>query len=222
MKTSAEARVLAQSMVDVGQQVGLQTSALLTDMNQPLGRMAGNAVEVNESLDSLAGGGGPDDLREITLALGAEILLATKKVTEQAEGRKCLAEHLDSGRALEKFRQMVAAQGGDLDAPRPIAAESFVTTKRSGVVAMIDTEAIGMAVVELGGGRKRLEDKIDFSVGLEMLVRLGDEVQAGTPLVRLFAGDDKVSQAAQQIRNAIDIADTTSEASPLILETLRK
>ncbi len=172
MKTLDDARALARSMVDTGKRMGVPTTALLTDMNQPLGRMAGNAIEVNESVDALLGKG-PADLMEVTLELGAELLVLAKRESATAAARKRLEKAISSGAGLEKFREMVAAQGGDLDAPRPIAPAHDIGSPWDGFVTAIDTERLGYVVINLGGGRRQLGDKLDLSVGFEMLVALG-------------------------------------------------
>lgn len=220
MKSLADARTLARSMVDVGMQMGVKTVGLITDMNQPLGRMCGNGVEIDESIEVLQGGG-PPDLMELTLALGAELLVAAgiSKSTEAAFDLQ--VNQLESGDAMEKFAEMVRAQGGDLDTPRPRAAEHVITAERSGFVAAVDTEALGWAIIDLGGGRKALGDQIDPSVGLEMLVRLGDAVRTGDPLVRLFATPVHRDSSAMQIRRAITIADKQPSLAPLIVEQVK-
>lgn len=220
MKQLDDARRLARSMVDVGKRMGVRTSALLTDMNQPLGRMAGNAVEVDESLDVLRGGG-PADLVELTLDLGAELLVDARVASTRDEARRRQRELLANGRAYERFAAMVGAQGGDLDAPRPRAAESVVAADRSGFVAAVDVELLGWAVIELGGGRKVLADRVDPSVGLEMLVRLGDPIRAGEPLVRLFAGSRGREAAAAMVRRAVSIAEARPTPGPLVAECVR-
>ena len=132
MKTLDDARALARSMVDTGKRMGVPTVALLTDMNQPLGRMAGNANEVNESVDALIGKG-PADLMEVTLDLGAELLVLAKRESSTAAARKRLEKTISSGAGLEKFREMVAAQGGDLDAPRPVAPAHDIPSATDGL-----------------------------------------------------------------------------------------
>jgi pyrimidine-nucleoside phosphorylase len=218
MKTADEARRLARSMVAVGRKMDVKTTALLTDMNQPLGRMAGNGVEVVESVDVLRGGG-PPDLVDLTLALGAELLVATGRAADRDAAVAAQRTRLADGTAYEKFRAMIDAQGGDLDAPRERAPESLVAADRTGHISAIDTEALGWAVIELGGGRKVLTDKVDPAVGLEMLVRLGDNVKPGDPLVRMFAKPGPPQHAASAVvRRAITIADVPPATQPLILE----
>jgi len=215
MKSPADARALAASLVGVGKSMGLATTALLTDMNQPLGRMAGNTVEVDESILALEGDG-PADLMEVTLALGAELLVSTKKAKTVDKATKLLQAELDSGRALEKFYEMVRAQGGDPDAPRPVAAAYEVAATKAGYVAKIDTEQLGWAIITLGGGRMKLTDAIDHSVGLEMQVRLGDEVHAGDTIARVFAHRHHVETARQRIAEAVVIVDEAPPLWPLV------
>lgn len=217
MQTLADAQALARSLVDTGKAMGVATSALITDMNQPLGRMCGNAIEVNESVAALEGHG-PDDLMEVTLALGSELLVATGKAAQTAEATIQLQATIDSGAALERFRQMVAAQGGDVDADRTVAQKHAVTASKTGYVQSIDTRAIGRAIIQLGGGRVRQSDALDLSVGIEMQTRIGDQVQQGQPVAFLFAGGENRTQAEAEIVRAITIGDQTAEAPPLIVE----
>jgi pyrimidine-nucleoside phosphorylase len=204
MKTADEARALADSLVSTGRRMGVRTVALVTDMNQPLGRMCGNAVEVNEAVDALQGRG-PADLWQVTEELAVELLLLTNVAADREAAKEQIRGHIASGRALEKFAEMVAAQGGDLDQPRPVAAVSEVLSSQSGYVAAIDTEKLGLAIIELGGGRKVMGDRIDFSTGLEMLVRLGDRVEQGQPLVKLFAHPHHREHGAALVERAIRI-----------------
>jgi len=149
MKTRAAAEELAQSLVATGKRMGVATTALLTDMNQPLGQMAGNAVEVQESIEVLQGNG-PEDVRDLTIALGAEVMVSAKQSGSLLTASEQLARSLDDGSAYERFARMVAAQGGNLDAPRPIAEESIVAAEQRGFLAAVDTEALGIAVIEMG------------------------------------------------------------------------
>ncbi|HEV2969683.1 MAG TPA: thymidine phosphorylase [Pirellulales bacterium] len=219
MKSLDQARILAQAMVDTGSRMGVKTTALLTDMNQPNGRLAGNAVEVDESLEVLAGGG-PADLREVTLALAAEVLRMKGLAADRESALAMLSGHLSSGRALEKFREMVAAQGGNLDAPRLRAPGSLVPAGRDGYVTSIDTEQLGMAIVDLGGGRKKVGDAVDHSVGVEMLVRVGDKVEQGQPLVQIFARPADREWATRRIAEAIQISEEPCAPLPLIVERI--
>ncbi len=216
MKTQRDAVALAESLTATAARMGVACNALVTDMNQPLGRMCGNAVEVQESVACLAGGG-PSDLRELTVELGAELFaLAGKGSLEQ--GRRELARSLDDGSAMQKYREMIAAQGGDPDAELPVAPVSIVTAERSGVIATIDTEKLGWAIIGLGGGRQKLEDVIDHTVGIEMLVRIGDRVEAGQPIVGLFARPGDEATAAEAIRSAVTINDGPTPAPSLVIQ----
>lgn len=217
MKTLDDARQLAQSLVTTGKRMGLRTTALLTDMHQPLGQMVGNAVEVNESVAALEGDG-PEDLMEVTVALGSEVLVSAGVAEDLATGCAMLMKALDSGAGLEKFRQMVAAQGGNLDAPRPLAPTSEVNSLQKGYIQTIDTEALGRAIITLGGGRAKMGDALDHSVGLEMVVRVGDKVEAGQPLVKLFAPEEKKAAAAELIISAITVNDSPTVEQPLIVD----
>jgi pyrimidine-nucleoside phosphorylase len=219
MKTLDNARALARSMVDTGKRMGVPTAALITDMNQPLGRMAGNAVEVNESVESLQGNG-PADLMEITLELGAELLILANREKTSAAARHRLQRAISSGAGLEKLREMVAAQGGNLDAPRPVAPPHEVASPSGGFITAIDTERLGYVIINLGGGRKQLGDNLDLSVGVETLVRLGDTVEKGQQLARVFASADAVAEIKRDLLAAITIDDNPVDAPQLIVERI--
>jgi pyrimidine-nucleoside phosphorylase len=219
MKTRSEAHALARSLVDTGRRMHVPTRAIITDMNQPLGRMAGNAVEVNESVDALQGRG-PRDLMEVTLELGAELLVLAQREATIDAAKDRLQAVIASGAGYEKFREMVAEQGGNLDAPREVASESEVVSMRAGFITAINTEVLGHVIIELGGGRKWLGDAIDHSTGLEMLVRIGDRVDAGEPLVRVFARSDSAAGVNSEVVAAIAIGDDAVEPPLLIAERI--
>ncbi|MGE0756397.1 MAG: thymidine phosphorylase, partial [Pirellulaceae bacterium] len=216
MKSRPRAEELARSLVDTGERMGVATTALITDMNQPLGRMAGNAVEVDEALLTLAGKG-PPDLVEVTIALGAELLVATGRATSTVEASRMLDGHLQSGAALTRFDAMVRAQGGDLDRPRPTAPAHEIVAPQAGFVRTMDVERLGQAVIALGGGRRILADRIDHAVGFEMLVRLGDRVDRGQPLVRVLAQRGTASHVDAEICSAIELGEQPLEPPPLIM-----
>lgn len=219
MKSLDEARTLARSMVAVGNRQGVRTTALLTDMNQPLGRMCGHSVEVNESIWTLEGHG-PADLVEITLALGAELLVATGVSADRDTAIERQRQLLHNGQGLAKFREMVQAQGGDLDAIRPVADAQTLETSRAGYVQAIETEELGWAIIELGGGRRVMTDAVDHSVGLEMLVRVGDYVALGQPWVRVFSPRDRFERVAPRIAATLTICDAPCPPLPLIVERI--
>ena len=216
MKTPQQGLDLAQSLVSTGQRMGLKTSAFVTDMNQPLGKMIGNALEVQEAIDLLQGQG-PEDLRQLTLALGSELLVTSATVATQDEAHRLLSEHLTSGRGYEKFQQMVVAQGGNPDAERPLAPASELVSTGAGNVVHIDTEQLGQAIIELGGGRRKMGDPIDLGVGLEMQVRLGDTVQEGQELARLFARDTDREAVGELVLEAIQIEQQACTPGDLIV-----
>jgi pyrimidine-nucleoside phosphorylase len=196
----ARAIELAQTMIGLGQARGCPTVALLTAMDRPLGRACGNALEVEEAIEGLRGNG-PEDLMEVTYALGVEMLLLVGAARNAAEARRRLEESVTSGKALEKLGQVIQAQGGNpgvLDDPSvlPQAAEVEVfRAPADGTVVRVEPRRIGQAIVELGGGRRTIEDEVDPSVGFVIPTKPGQRVRTGEPLASVFAAD----------RNGIDI-----------------
>jgi pyrimidine-nucleoside phosphorylase len=216
MRSLHRAEQLADALQDVARRIGLPTATIISDQNQPLGRKAGHVVEVEESLAALRGAG-PPDLMELTLALGAELLLLVGAARDRTEAAGKLQTHIDSGAALAKFEQMVAAQGGDLARLPPPAPAYEITADCSGYVASIETREIGRAIARLGGGRRTTLDTIDHTVGIEMLVRLGDAVQAGQPLIRVFAHPPECQATRAILQRAIEISDTRPPPRPLLV-----
>ena len=217
----AKAIELAQTMIGLGQARGCPTVALLTAMDRPLGRSSGNALEVEESIGGLRGEG-PEDLMDVTYALGAEMLLLVGAAADATEARRRLEESVTSGRALEMFARIIEAQGGNpavIDDPAllPQAAEVEVfRAPRDGVVAAVEPRRLGRAIVELGGGRRTIEDEVDPSVGFVIPAKPGDRVRAGEPLASVFARDAagvEIGMAA--LREAIVIGDE-GRLTPLI------
>jgi len=218
METPSAACALADSLVETGTRMGVRTRALLTDMSQPLGRMVGNSVEVNEAVETLAGDG-PADLRALVCALGTELLVLSgvESSPEAAEAR--LDQLLASGQALERFEQMIQAQGGDLHQRRPLAPVTEILSVESGWVTKMNTRALSEAVISVGGGRHVMTDVIDPSVGLEMQVRIGDRVEPGEQLARLFAHPGpQCALAESQIAQSIHIGEQPVECPPLIID----
>ena len=206
MKSQAAASELAESLVRTGEQLSLQTAAMITDMNQPLGKMVGNAVEVDESLDVL-GGDGPADLRELTCRLAARLLTMTGRADHSDDAFRQAERQLSNGAALAKFREMVAAQGGNLDIERPIAEAWPVVFPRGGYVQSMDAEALGYVLIAMGGGREVATDEVDPSVGLEMHVRVGDRVDANQPAVTVFADPSHRAAVEDAVLKSIVIGD---------------
>ena len=217
MKSLDDARELAKSLVETGNRMGVNTSAVITDMNQPLGRMVGNTVEITESIDALSGCG-PSELMEVTLELAAESLLLAKLNENLEAAKEQLNNHIQSGKALDKFHEMVQSQSGNLDKQKKAAPVHEIVSDRAGIASAIETELLGMTIIELGGGRRVLTDQIDHTVGLEMLVRLGDKVDQGQPLVRLFAEQNDVAKVSHMIHKAITIGYDFRGPSQVILE----
>jgi thymidine phosphorylase len=216
MKTRDDASELARTMVDLGQDAGVRTVALLTDMSTPLGLTAGNAIEVRESLEVLAGGG-PSDVVELTLTLAAEMLAAA------GHGDVDPADKLADGSAMDVWRAMIAAQGGDPDAALPEARESSVVTAPvSGVLARLDALAVGVAAWRCGAGRSRKEDPVQAGAGVVMHAKPGDHVRQGQPLLTLLSDDaDRFDRATQALDGSFDISDGGDfTASPLVLDRI--
>ena len=217
-----KAKVLARTMVRLGTGAGVETVALLTSMDRPLGRAIGNALETTEALDCLAGAG-PEDLRQLTLALVAEMMLVGGLAADQSSALRRAAEALDSGRPLERFARVVELQGGDpmvVERARPLPTSSVqraVAADREGFVGAIDPLALGHGVIELGGGRTRLGDEIDASVGFVLEVGIGDRVAPGQPLGVVHAGGEGATRAEQILRAALPIVEEPPvDSSPLI------
>jgi thymidine phosphorylase len=208
-------------MIGLGRARGCPTVALLTAMDRPLGRSCGNALEVEEAIDGLQGEG-PADLMEVTYSLGVEMLLLVGASPDRTDARRRLEESVSSGRALETLGRIIEAQGGDpkvLDDPGllPQAAEVEVfRAHRDGVIAQIEPRRIGRAILELGGGRRTIDDEIDPSVGFVIPAKPGDRVRAGEPLASVFArGRGDVEAAVEALRQAIVIGDQGT-ITPLI------
>jgi thymidine phosphorylase len=206
MKDVSSAQELARTMVDLGNDAGVRTVALVTDMDTPLGLTAGNAIEIQESVDVLAGGG-PDDVVELTLALAREMLTAAGVDDVDPVDR------LADGSAMDVWKQMIRAQDGDPDAALPVAHESdVVTAPSSGVLTRLDALAVGVAAWRLGAGRARKEDPVQAGAGVVMHAKPGDTVQNGQPLLTLLSDDpDRFARARSALANAYDIEDTAAQ-----------
>jgi pyrimidine-nucleoside phosphorylase len=219
MKTAAEAEELARLMVKIGQGVGRRVAAVLSDMNQPLGAAVGNALEVREAIDTLQGGG-PADFRAHCLTIGGKMLELAGKAGNLAEGEATLAESLDNGRAWEKFVEWITAQGGDrsqLENPDTLPVASLIETvqaPRSGSIAATDAAEVGKTGVELGGGRQKKGDPIDYSVGIICHAKVGMQLAAGDSLFTVHANDrDRLEAARQRLLAAVTWSDA-AVASP--------
>jgi len=208
-------RELAEVLVQLGKDAGVKTSALLTDMSTPLGLKVGNALEVEESVEVLAGGG-PADVVEITIALATEMLTLAGKPDADVAGA------LKDGRAMDKWRAMISAQGGDPDAKLPVAKESqTVKATSNGVITKLDALSVGLASWRLGAGRARKEDPIQFGAGVTLHAQLGDTVKAGDPLYTLYTDEPaRFQRASETIENAYSIEAQAVVARKLILDRI--
>ena len=219
MKTERAAVELAECLVTTSAAMGVATTSFVTSMNQPLGSAVGNAIEVEEALDTLRGAG-PADLRELTLTLATELMLLSDQAGTEHQANAMLQESLDSGAALHKFTEMVTAQGGDLARlPRP-QQKTDVISPTAGFITQIDTEALALAVIELGGGRRLPTDTIDHQIGLKILHKLADQVEPGTPLLEVFA-PSVPADISNRLATAITIGASRPERPPLIYQALR-
>ncbi|AKT52427.1 thymidine phosphorylase [Arsenicicoccus sp. oral taxon 190] len=215
MKTVDDARELARTMVDLGTDAGVTTVALLTDMSTPLGLTAGNALEVRESVEVLAGGG-PADVVELTIALAREMLAAAGRSDVDP------ADALADGRAMDVWRRMIAAQGGDPDAELPTATEQHViTAPESGVLQSLDAYAVGVAAWRLGAGRARKEDPVQAGAGVEIHAKPGDPVTQGQPLLTLHTDTpERFERAVASLEGAWSIGEGQPERPDVVMERI--
>src|SRR5512138_3541880 len=229
MKTREDARALARALAAIGRGMGKKVSALLTRMDEPLGRAVGNALEVVETIELLRGGG-PADLREVTVELTAEMLVLGGAAPDRSAARAKVEGAIADGRGLAKLEEIVAAQGGDAATIRdparlPRAPRTYeVPAPAAGLVAAIDAEAIGLAAVALGAGRARVEDRVDPAVGLVVRKRLGDRVERGEPLCTVHEGDrsEPRDRVAARLAAAWRIGPAAAAPGPLVLERLEE
>lgn len=212
MKTDEDAENLAHAMVRIGNNVGRNTMAVISDMSQPLGEAIGNALEVKEAIDTLKGEG-PEDLTELVLVLGSQMVVLAKQAETLEEARAKLIEVIENGAALEKFKTFLANQGGDasiVDHPEKLPQAKFqieVPAKTSGFVSKIIADEIGIAAMILGAGRATKEDEINLAVGLMLRKKVGDSVKAGESLVTIFADQEDVENVKAKIYGNIEISD---------------
>ena len=212
MKTLDRATELAQTLVQLGQDAGVNTSALLTDMSTPLGLKIGNALEVEESVEVLAGGG-PSDVVELTVELAREMLIQAGVTGVDP------SENLRNGKAMDKWRQMISAQGGNPDAELPKAKHSHqIVATESGYVSRLDALEVGVASWRLGAGRERKEDAVQFGAGIELNVQIGSKIEAGQPLMTLFTDtEEKFERAIELASGAVEISNSPVAQRKLIL-----
>jgi thymidine phosphorylase len=221
MREIADARLLAQTMVTLGAEHGVRTTALLTRMDVPLGRAVGNAIEVEESVATLSGRG-PADLVEVTLALAAEMLQLAGLASSAATALDAATAALSDGRALDRYRLMIAAQGGDPDAEMPPAARTeIVAAPASGWLQHLDARGVGVAAWRLGAGRARKEDPVSAAAGLVCLAKPGDLIEKGQPLLELRTDDaSRFGRAREALDGAIKIGEAPPPVSPQVIERI--
>ncbi|WP_277631447.1 pyrimidine-nucleoside phosphorylase [Atopococcus tabaci] len=224
MKTVEDARELAQAMVRIGNQVGRETMAVISDMSQPLGYAIGNALEVKEAIDTLKGEG-PEDLTELCLVLGSQMAHLGGVGNDLDEAKALLQENLENGKALEKFKQFVASQGGDpdvIDYPEKLPQAEYqipVEAEKDGVVSHIVADSIGVASMMLGAGRETKESSIDLAVGIVLNKKVGDRVKQGEPLAFLHSNREDVQDVKEKVLQSISIEEK-ADALPLIHEII--
>ncbi|MFO3701623.1 pyrimidine-nucleoside phosphorylase [Staphylococcus felis] len=226
MKTVEEAEALAEAMVKIGNQVGRKTMAIISDMSQPLGNSIGNALELREAIDTLKGEG-PEDLTELVLSLGAQMVVLAQKADTLEDARAMLQSVIDNGQALEKFKTFLANQGGDasiVDEPSKLPSAEYqyeLPAKKSGVVSDMVANEIGIASMMLGAGRQTKEDEIDLAVGLVLHKKVGDAVEAGESLLTIYANQNDVEQVKQKLYENITISET-ADSPQLIYKVITK
>ena len=226
MKSLDDARALAEEMVSIGKLAGKDVSAVISDMDQPLGSAVGNALEVKEAIRTLKGQG-PEDLEQLVLVLGSIMTVKAGRAENTEEAERLLRDSLESGRAFEVFKAFIRAQGGDPEEAEhpellPSAAyQEAVCAERDGFVSDIRTEEIGRICLLLGGGRETKESAIDLSVGLVLCKKKGDAVKKGEPLAVIHASDPgKLSEAKKRLLEAYEFTSQKPEAAPLIKDII--
>ncbi|TRM12626.1 pyrimidine-nucleoside phosphorylase [Lentibacillus cibarius] len=226
MKDYHEAKALAEAMVSIGNHVGRDTLAIISDMNQPLGKAIGNALEVKEAIDTLQGNG-PSDLTALCLELGSHMTVLAGKADTVEEAKKRLTENLNNGKALERFKTFVESQGGDprvIDHPEllPQATHKIeLPATKSGTVSEIIADDIGTAAMMLGAGRSTKNSEIDLSVGIVLHKKIGDTVNEGEPLVTIHTNDSSIDTIKEKLYASISVSDHAVEAPTLIHSTVR-
>jgi thymidine phosphorylase len=216
MKSVADATELARTMVGIGTEAGVRTVALVTAMDRPLGRSAGNAVEVTEAVEVLAGGG-PADVVELTVRLAQEMLAGAGLHDEDP------AAVLAGGKAMDTWKAMISAQGGDPDAALPVAREHHVVPAPStGRLTRLDAYGVGVAAWRLGAGRARKQDPVSATAGVTWLAGVGEQVRQGQPLLELHTDDpERIPRALEALEGAIGV-DTDDELLPLIVDCVAR
>lgn len=226
MKNLQDAKALAKEMVTIGEQLGRRTVAIISNMDQPLGFAIGNALEVKEAIDTLKGNG-PKDLEELVLEIGSQMVILSKKAKSVEEAKKLLRENLTNGKALNKLKELVEAQGGDssiIDNEELMPKSKYqlsITSDREGYVSKICSEEVGLLAMELGAGRKTKESIIDLSVGIVLKKKIGDKVEKGEELATIYCNNEKDgSSVLNKLKDVIVVSDVY-EQYKLIYEVVK-
>ncbi|WP_158735248.1 pyrimidine-nucleoside phosphorylase [Alteribacillus sp. YIM 98480] len=225
MENLEDAKALAQAMVKIGLSLNRKTMAVISNMDQPLGRLVGNALEVKEAIETLKGEG-PDDLHELSVTLAAHMAVAGGKASNEIEGRQLIEEVISNGKAIEKMKLFIEKQGGDaaaVDNPDLLSTAAFkkqIKAPKSGYVKSMHAAQIGRAAMVLGAGRATKEDMIDHAVGIELHKKIGDEVQEDELMATLHSNQPDTEQAEEMVKNAFSLVKTKTEKPLLIYETI--
>lgn len=224
MKTEEESIELAKAMVAIGKNVGRRTMAVISDMSQPLGRAIGNALEIKESIETLQGNG-PEDLLELSLTLGSQMVVLGQKAKTLEEARELLVNNIQNGKALEKFKQFLANQGGDasvVDNPEKLPKAKYkieLKAKKSGYVAELVADEIGHAAMLLGAGRQTTDSTIDLSVGIVLNKKVGDYVEENESLLTIHSQSEDIEHIKERLYKNIKITETKVEP-PLLIKQI--
>ena len=221
MKTLKDAKILGSGLKKIGKAFNIDTDIVYTNMNQPLGRYAGLKCEILESIDCL-NGNGPNDLMEITLELGSKILIQSKIAKNNQMAIKIMLESIETGSALNKFRDIISSQGGDIDAliEEGITKNNaiIIKSKDSGFIKSIKTDEIGWALVEIGAGRKKENDKLDYSAGIEFINKVGNKVNKGDAIYRIFGNDtQRLNNAKKMLQKTYSLTKTEIRKNKYII-----
>ncbi|WP_223702433.1 pyrimidine-nucleoside phosphorylase [Sutcliffiella deserti] len=225
MKDLDEAKKLAKAMVDIGNNVGRRTMAVISDMSQPLGFAIGNALEIKEAIDTLRGKG-PKDLEELCLVLGSYMVLLAEKASTLEEARGMLEEAIHSGAAIDTLKTFLEAQGGDasvVDHPENLPQAKYVMeleAKEAGVVSEIVADSVGTAAMLLGAGRATKDSEIDLAVGIVLRKKIGDKVEAGESLATIHSNQEEISAVKENLYDSIKIVSGSVEVPPLVYDTI--
>lgn len=227
MKEPDEAKNLAQAMVTIGNEMGRQTMAVISDMNQPLGYAIGNALEIKEAIETLQGKG-PSDLTELCLAIGSKMVYLANKAPTLEKARELLQQNMHNGKAINKFKELVTSQGGDdsvIDDPSKLPEAKYkipLYAHQAGVIDSISADQIGVASLLLGAGRMTTESVIDLSVGVILHKKIGDNVKEGDKLLTIHSNEQSIEEIEKKLINSISITTKAVTPPPLIYETVTK